>query len=184
MFRISGVAPDQRVVQSPDAERGVHGVGQPPGEDVPGRPVHHGHQVEKPLRHRDIGDVRAPYMVRPGDREAAKEIGKDPVLRTRHARARPPVGRLHPHDCHEPPDPVSARGDALAAQMPHQLPASVERIRHVQLVHAPHERQVLGALPLRPVVLRRPAHAQQPALPRKTQRSVPIIRPRSARLSA
>ena len=73
--------------------------------------------------------------------------------------------------------PVPARGNALTAQMPHQLPAPVERIRHVQLVHAPHQRQVLGALPLRPVVLRRPAHAQQPALPRKTQRSVPLDHP-------
>ena len=44
-------------------------------------------------------------------------------------------------------------------------------------VHAPHERQVLAALPLRPVVLRRPAHAQQRALPRKTQRSVPLDHP-------
>ena len=51
------------------------------------------------------------------------------MLRTRHARARPSVGRLHPHQAHESPDPVPARGDALAAQMPHQLPAAVEGIR-------------------------------------------------------
>ena len=95
----------------------------------------------------------------------AQQIGEDPVLRTRHARARPPVRRLHPHQAHEPPDPVPARGNALAMQMPHHLPAPVERVRHVQLVHAPHERQVLRALPLRPVVLRGPAHTQQSALP-------------------
>ena len=39
------------------------------------------------------------------------------MLRVRYARARPPVHRLHPHQPHEPPDPVPARGDALAAQM-------------------------------------------------------------------
>ena len=114
---------------------------------MPGGPVHHGHKVEKPLRHWDIGDVRAPYMVRPGDLEVAQQVGKDPVLRVRHARARAPVGRLHPHDCHEPPDPVPARGDTLAAEMPHHLPAPVERIVHVELVHPPHQGQVLRALP-------------------------------------
>ena len=75
---------------------------------MPGRPVHHGHEVEKPLRHRDIGDVRAPHVVRPQDREVAQQVGEDPVLRARHAGARPPVHCLHPHEAHEPPDPVVA----------------------------------------------------------------------------
>ena len=30
-------------------KNGCQDVGQPPGEDVPGGPVHHGHEVEKTL---------------------------------------------------------------------------------------------------------------------------------------
>ena len=48
---------------------------------MPGRPVHYRHEVEKPSRDRDIGDVRAPHVVRPGDREVAQQVGEDPVLR-------------------------------------------------------------------------------------------------------
>lgn len=104
------------------------------------------------------------------------------MLRVRHAPARPPVGRLHPHEPHEPPDPVPASRDTLAAQMPHHLPAPVERIVHVALVHAPHHRRVLRALSLRPVVVeRRPAHAQQHALPRQAQRSIRLDHPEALR---
>ena len=65
---------------------------------------------------------------------------------------------------HQPPHPVPPGGHALAAQMPHHLPAAVERVLQVQLVQPAHQRRVLRALALRRVVLRRPAHAEQFAL--------------------
>ena len=81
-----------------------------PGEHVPRSPQSiTATQVEKPLRHRDIGDVRAPHVVRPRDREArlAADRGRaECCRRLATLDARPPVGRLHPHQAHEPPDPV------------------------------------------------------------------------------
>ena len=70
--------------------------------------------------------VKAREIVRPRSR-----YGKTRCSGLTTSRARPPVDRLHPHQAHEPPDPLPARGNALAAQMPQQLPAPVERIRHV-----------------------------------------------------
>ena len=47
--------------------------------------------------------------------EHVVEEAAPPVHRERHARTGPPVGRLYPHDHHEPPDPVPARMGAGAA---------------------------------------------------------------------
>lgn len=43
---------------------------------MPGGPVHHGRKVEEPSRHRDIGDVRAPHVVRTADLDVAQQVGK------------------------------------------------------------------------------------------------------------
>ena len=66
----------ERFFECRDAERGVHGVGQPPRQHRPARPVHDRHQIEEAARKRDIGDVRAPDLVRPLDRKTAQQVRK------------------------------------------------------------------------------------------------------------
>lgn len=68
-------------LQRRDAEAGIHGVGQPPGQNLTGRPVHDRHRVEEAAPHRDVCHVGAPDMVGPLDCQLAQEIRIDPVLR-------------------------------------------------------------------------------------------------------
>src|SRR6516165_10516699 len=65
----------QRFLQSLDAEVGAERVRQPPRQHRTAVPVHDRHQVKKALGHRDIGDVRAPDLVDPFDRQPAEQIG-------------------------------------------------------------------------------------------------------------
>ena len=148
----------QRRLERVDAENAVHRVRQPPRQDMAAGPVHHGDEIKKAIRNRDIGDVSTPRLVRPIDHQVAQQVGIHPVLRVGHAGARLAVDCLHRHQAHQPPHPVPPADHALATQMAHHLPTAVERIRKVQLVKPAHQCQVLRTLAQRRVVLRRPAH--------------------------
>src|ERR1700737_404658 len=52
------VVPCQGVLQGLDAEIGAERVRQPPGQNRTTVPVHDRDQIQEPLGHRDIGDVR------------------------------------------------------------------------------------------------------------------------------
>ena len=94
--------PVQRVVECLNAERDFHRVREPPREQVSRGPVHHGHEVEKALCQRDMGDVRTTESTcrdvsnrcgeRPWRRESAggeKTVwaaGSRPSRRGRHTR--------------------------------------------------------------------------------------------------
>ena len=71
-------------------------------------PVHDPHQVQESPGHGQIGDVRRPHLVGPGDPGAPQQVGIDPLLRRRPAGARLPVDGPQPHDPHQPLHPLSA----------------------------------------------------------------------------
>lgn len=52
------------LAQRLDAEVGLQRVRDPPREDLAGVPVHDRYQVEEPVPHGQVGDVRAPDLVR------------------------------------------------------------------------------------------------------------------------
>ena len=54
-----------RLVQSLHAEVGFQRVGYPPGQHLPGIPVHDGDQIEEATAHRDVGDVSTPDLIGP-----------------------------------------------------------------------------------------------------------------------
>ena len=164
--------PTQGLVERVCAEARVQRVRQPPGQDVPARPVHDRHQVKEAAVHRDVGDVGAPDMVRSLDRQAPEQIGPDPVLGMRIAGARRPIDCLKPHQAHQPSGPASADPHALAAQVKCHPTGAVERILQEQLVDPPHRRERPRALPLRLVVERGAPERQQAALPAQAQRRV------------
>ena len=64
-------APGQRLLDRLKAERHLQGDRQPPRQDPPAEPVHHSSQIDEAPRHRNVGDVHCPYLVRPLHREAA-----------------------------------------------------------------------------------------------------------------
>ncbi len=140
----AGVA---RLIQGLDAEPGIHGVRQPPGQDRD--------QTKEAAADRDAGDVRAPDMVGALDGEALEMVRINPVFRVRLAGPRRPADRLK---AHQPADTVTDH-----------LPRAVERIPQEQLVEPPHQRQRLRTLPLRLARKRRPADRQNLALTAQAQ---------------
>ena len=164
----------KRRFQRLDAKAGVHRVRQPPRQHVTAGPVHDRDQVQETRRHRNVGDVGAPNLVRAVDRQVPKQIRVDAVTRLRAARARLAVDRFQPHQPHQPADPAPPHSHALALQVAPHLPAAVERVLQRQFVHPPHQGQVLRALSPRRVVHRRAADAQQRALAPDAHRAVPL----------
>ena len=66
--------------QGLDAEPGIQGVGQPPGEHTARGPVHDGHQVQEAALDENVGDISRPDLIRPVDGEPLEKIGVHPVL--------------------------------------------------------------------------------------------------------
>ena len=64
----------QRLVERRDAKARVHRVRQPPRKNRAAGPVDDCHEIEKAVRHRDVGDVRRPHVVGLSNRQAAQQI--------------------------------------------------------------------------------------------------------------
>ena len=64
----------QRLGQGFDTEPDIHGVRQPPGENMTRRPVHDRHQIQKAALNGDIGDVGAPDLIGTVDHEPVQKI--------------------------------------------------------------------------------------------------------------
>ena len=65
--------PRQRLLQRRDAELAVHGVGQPPRQHRPARPVPDCDEAEEAAADGDVGDVGAPDLVRPLDGQTTQQ---------------------------------------------------------------------------------------------------------------
>ena len=146
------------------AEACIEGVRQPPGEHPAGGPVHDRHQVQEALLDGDVGDVRRPRVIGPLDGQSLEPIGVNPVLGVRPGGPRRLVDGLKPHQAHQTPHPVTPHTDAFAPQMTDPLAATIEWALQEQLVDPAHQRQILRALALGPVVHRGSAHTEQVAL--------------------
>jgi hypothetical protein len=57
----------QGFFQSRDTEVGFPGIGQSPGQHIPAIPVHDGYQIQETSGHGDVGDIRGPHLVGPGN---------------------------------------------------------------------------------------------------------------------
>ena len=82
------------------------------------------------------------------------------------------IDRLQPHEAHQAPHPVAAHRNTIPPQLADHLTAAVKRMLHEQLIDAPHQRQVIGALTLGRVIERRPADRQNLALSAQAQAGV------------
>ena len=84
-----------------DADADIEGVGEPPGEHPAVGPVHDGHHVQKAALHRDIRDVRAPNLIGPLNGDSFRQVGVNPVLRTRSGGPGHLVDGLRAHQAHQ-----------------------------------------------------------------------------------
>jgi hypothetical protein len=71
------------ILQCLDAEGSLHRDRQPPGQNATGRLIEHDGEIDEAVRHRDIGDVHGPDLVRPRDLHAAQQIRIDLVAELR-----------------------------------------------------------------------------------------------------
>ena len=94
-----------------------NGYRQPPGHHVPAAPVHDCHQVEEPTGHGQVGDVRGPHLVGPGDSGIPQQVGIDSMLRRPSAGAGPPVDGPPPQWPTIPP-PLTHKAFLLAWRHP------------------------------------------------------------------
>ena len=132
-------------------------------------PVHDGDQVEESPGHGQVGDVGRPYLVRPGDRQIAKQLGIHSPFRRWLAGARLPVAGPQSHQSHEPLHPLPAYHHTLPVQRSLHPPGTVAGGFQLLAVQLPHQGQVLLPGPLGAVVEAGAADSQQLALPRYRQ---------------
>src|SRR5712671_1801230 len=69
----------ESILQCLDAEGRLHRDRQPPGQNTTCRPIEHDGEIDEAVRHRDIGDVHGPDLVRSRDLDTAQQIRMDLV---------------------------------------------------------------------------------------------------------
>src|SRR5207248_4882040 len=83
---LGSTIPGERFLERLDTRLSTERVRQPPRQYGAAHPVHDDDEVEEALGHRDIGNVRAPDLVDPLDRDAPEQIRVDFVRRSCLAR--------------------------------------------------------------------------------------------------
>jgi len=73
---LGSAIPSERLLERLDTELGAERVGQSPRQHRAAHPVHDDHQIEIPLGHRDVGDVRAPNLIDPVDGDPRGDIDR------------------------------------------------------------------------------------------------------------
>jgi hypothetical protein len=105
--------PRERFFEGLDTELCTERIRQPPRQNGTAHPIHDHHQIEEALGHRDEGDVCAPDLINPFDRDPTEQVGVDLVRRCRLARVRPLVDRRQASKPHQTPDPFAVDDMAL-----------------------------------------------------------------------
>src|SRR6185312_14181390 len=93
-------------------------------------------------RHRDIGDVHRPYLVRSCDRHVAQQVRVDLVAGLRFSRARTAIKRLYPHPLHQRLDVTAPDLAPLGHQQAAQHPRTGKGKLQMQTVEPPRDRKV------------------------------------------
>src|SRR6202140_3236712 len=132
----------QSLLQRFDAKPAVDGVRQPPSQNRPAGPIDDRHEIQKAGRHRVIGDVGSPYVVRLGDRQAP-QVGIYLVSRRGFARAWARNQSFDPHHAHQPPHPLPVDPPAFLVEFEHHPPRAVERQFEMEFVDPAHQGQIV-----------------------------------------
>ena len=102
------------------------------------RPIHDRHQIQKAALHRDVGDVGAPDLIGPVDRQPLEKIGINPVSGMGVASSWRLVNRLQAHQTHQASHSMTTNTHAVAPQLADHLTRYVKRIFKKQLVDTTH----------------------------------------------
>ena len=160
----------KRFLECIDTKIGAERVGQSPRQHRSAHPVHDDHQVERAFGHRDVGNVRAPYLIDPLDRDPTEEVRVDLVSRCRFARVRAWIDRYQSQQPHQASDPFAIDDMALRRQPRRHPPRAVIRPSQILPIDQRHHCKICGVHLGRLPVDCRARHRQQPALLRYRQR--------------
>src|SRR5664280_2479357 len=128
----------QGLLQRFNTEGRLHRDRHAMAEHAPAEPVDDGGEIDEAARHRDIGDVHRPDLVRTFDLQPAQKIGINLIPWRGLRRIRLTVDRFDPHAHHQRGDMAAADLDALAVQKVTQHPAPRERVFQMQPVSYTH----------------------------------------------
>ena len=150
----------QGVFQGFQAEAGFHGVGNGPAQHLARCPVHHRAQVVVAAGHRHVGDVGAPDLIGPGDRQVPQQVGIFTVAVVRDAGARLAPDRLVADLAEQPLQALAVDFHAvIVPEDGHQAAASQAEIDHVDFVQQALDAEVFGVPGHGLVVHRGPGNA-------------------------
>jgi hypothetical protein len=131
-----------RILQRLDAECRFHRDRQPPRQYATAEPIEHDSQIDEATRHRDVGYVHRPHLVRPCDLHPAQQIRIDLVPRLGLRRPRTAIERLYPHPLHQRLHMTTADLAPLGSQQASQHPRAGKGQLQMQPVETPHDRKV------------------------------------------
>jgi len=138
---------EQSFFERLNAESGVQRVGQSPGEDLSGGPVHDCYQVHKPPCHGDVGNISCPDLIRPVYGQPPQQVRVDRMLRLPPAGAWLGSQGFDPHDKHETADSASAHRGFRCCEVIGQGTASHPGMLQIKLVDPAHQLQVASSQP-------------------------------------
>ena len=105
-------------------------------------PVHDRDEVEEPLLERDVGDVRAPHVVRVIDGDAPQQVGVFGMVRVSLRGLGLRSERTQTHELHESLDAFAVHLVAPSAKDLGHHPRAVLGVGQVEPVDLLHQRQV------------------------------------------
>src|SRR5712691_8617001 len=154
----------QSILQRLDAECRFHRDRQPPRQHATAEPVEHDSQIDEATRHRYVGDVHRPHLVRPRDLYPAQQIRVDLMARLRLRRPRTAIERLYPHPLHQRLHVPTADLAPLGSQQASQHSRAGERKLQMQPVETSHNLQVARRYQTWQIIDTATADAQNPRL--------------------
>jgi hypothetical protein len=98
-----------------------------PGQNIAAEPVHDRHQVNKPTKHPNVGDIRTPDLIRPIDHHISQQIGIPLMLLSGLTQSRLRIDGLQSHQSHQTSHPLRIHRMPLAIQPGHHPIYPVKR---------------------------------------------------------
>ena len=152
----------QRVFKRLKAQTRFHRIGDRPAQHLSRIPVHHRAQVGVASRHWNVGDVRAPDLVGPVNRQLAQQIRVFTMLFVRNARSGFAPDRLMTDFTTHPLEPLAVDLDVMiAVENGYEATAPKAWINQVDLVEESLDAEVLRTLRHRFIGQRRTRHAEE-----------------------
>jgi len=135
---------DYRVLHRVETEIGGQCVRQPPRQHAATGPVEHRAQIHEAPRHRNVGDIRCPDVIRAGDLQVAQEIRVHRMGGMPLAGVGPAIHGRDAHASHQGGHVPPPNGLALSPQEVTQHPGTGKRIVQMQCVNPAHQCQLHG----------------------------------------